>query len=82
MLVLTRKLNESIHIGTDIEIFVVEIKDDHVKIGIKAPKDVPVHRAEIYKSILEENSLAASTSEAALQNLGELLPEKPSQQDP
>ncbi len=82
MLVLTRKLNESIHIGTDIEIFVVEIKDDHVKIGIKAPKDIPVHRAEIYKSILEENSLAASTSEAALQNLGELLPEKPSQQDP
>jgi len=82
MLVLTRKLNESINIGTDIEIFVVEIKDDHVKIGIKAPKDVPVHRAEIYKSILEENSLAASTSEAALQNIGELLPEKPSKQDP
>ena len=76
MLVLTRKLNESINIGTDIEIFVVEIKDDHVKIGIKAPKDVPVHRAEIYKSILEENSLAASTSEAALQNIGELLTKK------
>jgi len=76
MLVLTRKLNESINIGTDIEIFVVEIKDDHVKIGIKAPKDVPVHRAEIYKSILEENSLAASTSEAALQNIGEILTKK------
>jgi len=76
MLVLTRKVNESINIGNDIEIFVVEIKDDHVKIGIKAPKDVPVHRAEIYKSILEENSLAASTSEAALQNIGELLTKK------
>ena len=76
MLVLTRKLNESINIGTDIEIFVVEIKDDRVKIGIKAPKDVPVHRAEIYKSILEENSLAASTSEAALQNIGEILTKK------
>jgi len=73
MLVLTRKLNESINIGTDIEIFVVEIKDDHVKIGIKAPKDVPVHRAEVYKSIIEENSLAASTPEAALQDISEIL---------
>ena len=73
MLVLTRKLNESINIGTDIEIFVVEIKDDHVKIGIKAPKDVPVHRAEVYKSIIEENSLAASAPEAALQDISEIL---------
>lgn len=78
MLVLTRKLNESINIGNDIEIFVVEIKDDHVKIGIKAPKDVSVHRAEIYKSILEENSLAASTSEVALQNIGEIFPKRTS----
>jgi len=76
MLVLTRKLNESINIGTDIEIFVVEIKDDHVKIGIKAPKDVPVHRAEVYKSIIEENSLAASTPEAALQDISEILTKK------
>lgn len=77
MLVLTRKLNESINIGTDIEIFVVEIKDDHVKIGIKAPKDVPVYRAEIFKSILEENSLAAATPGEALQKLSEILGKDP-----
>jgi len=76
MLVLTRKVNESINIGNDIEIFVVEIKDDHVKIGIKAPKDVPVHRAEVYKSIIEENSLAASAPEAALQDISEILTKK------
>ena len=74
MLVLTRKVNESINIGHDIEVFIVEIKDDHVKIGIKAPKDVPVYRQEIYKSILEENTLAAAASKAALENASEVLP--------
>ncbi|MDI6716291.1 MAG: carbon storage regulator CsrA [Actinomycetota bacterium] len=73
MLVLTRKTNESINIGKDIEIFIVEIKDDHVKIGIKAPKDVPIYRQEIYKSILEENELAASVSKAALESIGDAL---------
>ncbi len=74
MLVLTRKINESINIGKDIEIFIVEIKDDHVKIGIKAPKDVPVHRQEIYKSILKENELAAAASKAALQSASKAFP--------
>ncbi|HCG99096.1 MAG: carbon storage regulator [Candidatus Aquicultor primus] len=73
MLVLTRKINESINIGNDIEVFIVEVKDDHVKIGIKAPKNIPVYRQEIYKSILEENDRAASTSKDALQNLSDLL---------
>jgi len=73
MLVLTRKLNESINIGRDIEIFVLEIKDDHVKIGIKAPKDVAIYRQEIYKSILEENELAAATSKTALLDMDKLI---------
>ncbi|HEY3374536.1 MAG TPA: carbon storage regulator CsrA [Candidatus Aquicultor sp.] len=73
MLVLTRKINERINIGNDIEVFIVEIKDDHVKIGIKAPKNVPIYRQEIYNAILEENQLAA-TSQASLDNLGDILP--------
>lgn len=73
MLVLTRKMNERINIGHDIEIFVIEIKDDHVKIGIKAPKDVPIYRQEIYKSILEENERAVSTPAMALQDVDKLL---------
>ena len=75
MLVLTRKANESINIGNDIEIFIVEVKDDHVKIGIKAPKNIPIYRQEIYKAILEENKLA-STSQASLESLGEIIPKK------
>lgn len=75
MLVLTRKANESINIGNDIEIFIVEIKDDHVKIGIKAPKDVPIYRQEIYKAIQDENKLAASP-QASLGDISDILPEK------
>lgn len=59
MLVLTRKIEESITIGSDITVSVLEIKGNQVKIGIKAPKDVPVYRAEIYESIMNENVRAA-----------------------
>lgn len=75
MLVLTRKLNESINIGNDIEIVIVEIKDDQVKLGIKAPKKVPVYRNEIYKAILEENKLAAA-SQASLDEIDDIIPKK------
>ena len=51
MLVLSRKKNESIIIGDDITIMVVEIRDGKVRLGIEAPKEVPIHRAEIYKLI-------------------------------
>ena len=73
MLVLTRKTNESINIGDDIEVFIVEIKDDHVKLGIKAPKAIPVYRQEIYRYIREENDLAAATSEESLESASEIL---------
>jgi carbon storage regulator len=52
MLVLARKLNESIMVGDNVEIMVVAIKKDQVKLGIKAPKEIPVHRKEIYQKIL------------------------------
>ncbi len=54
MLVLARRSNQSIIIGDDIEIVIVDIKGDQVKIGVKAPKNVSVHRAEVYKEIQEE----------------------------
>lgn len=60
MLVLSRKKNESIMIGDDIEIVVVEIKGDQIKLGVKAPKSVTVHRAEVYEEIQLENRKAAS----------------------
>lgn len=59
MLALSRKTNESIMIGNDIEITVLEVKGEQVKIGIKAPKSVPVYREEVYAQIKEANREAA-----------------------
>lgn len=61
MLALARKVNQSIIIGNDIEITLLEIKGDQVKIGINAPKPVPIYRKEIYEQIQEENKKAAQT---------------------
>ncbi len=55
MLVLTRKSEQSIRIGKDVIITVLECSNSHVKIGISAPKDIPVHREEIYKKIQDKN---------------------------
>lgn len=59
MLVLTRKLHQSIVIGDGIEVVVLEVRGEQVRIGIKAPKNVSVHRKEIYDQIQEENRSAA-----------------------
>lgn len=59
MLALTRKLNESIVIGNDIEITLLEVKGEQVKIGISAPKSIPVYRKELYLQIQEANKEAA-----------------------
>lgn len=60
MLVLTRKLHQSIVIGDQIEVVVLEVRGEQVRLGIKAPKDVTVHRKEIYEQIQEENKSAAN----------------------
>lgn len=60
MLVLTRKKNESIVINGNIEIIVVGIEDGKVKLGIKAPKNIEIHRKEIYEAIQKENKKAAN----------------------
>ena len=57
MLVLSRKKNESIVINNDITIVVVEIRGDKVRLGVEAPKEVPVHRREVYDAI-KRNELA------------------------
>lgn len=58
MLVLTRKEGEIITIGDSIKIYIQEIKDNQVKLGIQAPSDIPVHREEIYLKIQKENMRA------------------------
>ena len=60
MLALSRKQGESIVIGNNIEITVLEAKGDQVKIGLSAPKSVPVYRKEIYAQIQEENREAVA----------------------
>lgn len=63
MLVLTRREEESIMIGDDIEVKVLNLKENQVKIGIVAPRAVAVHRREVYLSIQQENAQAASVAE-------------------
>ena len=65
MLVLSRKKNESIVINNDITVTVVEIRGDKVRLGIVAPKEVPVHRQEVFEAIHGKGSSPSSTSEAA-----------------
>lgn len=59
MLILTRKIGESIVIGDRVTIYVLEIKGQQVRLGIEAPIDTPVYRKEVYEKIAEENRLAA-----------------------
>lgn len=62
MLALSRKKNEAIIINNNIEITILEVKGDQVKIGISAPKEVPVYRKEVYVQIQEANKEATDTS--------------------
>lgn len=72
MLVLTRKENESIMIGNEIEVKVLDLKDNQVKLGIVAPRSVAVHRREVYLAIQAENAQAASA--ASLDGISNLIP--------
>jgi carbon storage regulator len=64
MLVLSRKKNESIVINNDITIVVVEIRGDKVRLGVEAPKEVPVHRREVYDAIRRNDAAAQQTRTA------------------
>ena len=66
MLVLTRRVGESIVIGNDVTVTVLEVRGDQIRIGIDAPKTVPIHREEVYVQVQQENRGAvASASQAA-----------------
>jgi carbon storage regulator len=80
MLILARKINESIMIGDQIEISVVDIKGDQVKIGISAPRQVKVFRREVYRMIQEENRQAALATPDLLPTLEGLPAALPKEQ--
>jgi carbon storage regulator len=74
MLVLTRKTNQSIMIGDDVEVTVLAVSRDKIRLGITAPRDIPVFRKEVYLSIQEEgaNGDAEPAAEAVDEALDEL----------
>src|SRR3954454_21805027 len=70
MLVLSRQRDETIMIGDDIEVTVVDIRGDKVRLGINAPKEISVHRKEVYDAIKKENKAAAEVKPEDLSGLG------------
>ncbi|MBO1511743.1 carbon storage regulator CsrA [Metabacillus bambusae] len=69
MLVLTRKIGETIQIGDQIEVTVLSVQGDQIKLGINAPKDIEIHRKEIYLTIQESNNEAASINKNILDQM-------------
>jgi carbon storage regulator len=72
MLVLTRNANQSIMIGHDIVVTVLEIRGDQVRLGIRAPRSIDVHREEVYAALQRANRTAATSTERTLSALGGL----------
>jgi carbon storage regulator len=83
VLTLTRSVGESIRIGEDIEVYVVEVRGGTVRLGFKAPREVAIHREEVYRQIAEANSLAADVAADALKALSTFAPgsDLPARQD-
>ena len=73
MLVLSRRPGESIMIGTDVVVTVLEVSGDTVRIGIRAPREIAVHREEVFLALQDANRAAASSSDADLSSLGAAL---------
>jgi|SRR5689334_22496247 carbon storage regulator len=77
MLVLSRQRDETIMIGDDIEVTVVDIRGDKVRLGINAPKEISVHRKEVYDAIRRENREAAQVKPEDLSGIGKVPPGRP-----
>lgn len=75
MLILSRRIDESIIIGDNIEVKIVEVKGEYVKLGINAPKEIPVHRREIYEAIQRENKKSADSSGTKKEDLDKMTGE-------
>jgi len=76
MLVLTRKIGETIAIDDHIKITVVQIKGKQVRLGIEAPKETKIHREEIYQAIQDQNKAAVQSSATAMNIIKPVMPEK------
>ena len=74
MLTLTRSVGETIRIGDDIEVHVVEVRGGTVRLGFKAPREVAIHREEVYRQIAEANLLAAKVTADSLGALAAFAP--------
>lgn len=70
MLVLTRKAGESIVIGNDVVVTVLEVRGDQIRVGIQAPRSVQVHREEVFRQLERENTAAAASAKRASALLG------------
>jgi carbon storage regulator len=73
MLVLTRRAGESVMIGDDVTITVLEARGDVIRLGIQAPRDVQVHREEIYRELQAANRAAASPDQDAVEAVSKML---------
>ena len=78
MLTLTRSVGETIRIGDDIEVHVVEVRGGTVRLGFKAPREISIHREEVYRQIAEANLLAAQVTADTLGALAAFAPAAPS----
>ena len=77
MLVLARKVGQSIVVNDNVEILIIEVRGDQVRLGIEAPRSIPVHRKELLEQIRAENLRAAAAEvdmDIAAQTLGEIHP--------
>lgn len=84
MLVLSRKKNQSLRIGEDIVLTIVDIQGDQIRLGIEAPRDIPILRQELYEAVKDSNKQAAQTLQKMdvafilnqVQNMGKEIKEK------
>lgn len=73
MLALSRKPGESVIVGNDIEITVLEVKGEQVKIGIRAPQSVPIYRKELFEQIQASNREASETTDAVMRDISKIF---------
>lgn len=73
MLVLTRRKGEAIMLGDNVEVRILDVSRHQVKVGVQAPRSVPVYRKEIYEKVREANRAAASSSDSQVLGLGKLF---------
>jgi carbon storage regulator len=82
VLVLSRRVGESVVIGTDVVVTVLEVRGDIIRVGIEAPRDVTVHRSEVFEAIEAANRAAAAPDESAVSALTAAVTARTAADDP